>query len=161
MVGCVVGVLGALFLAGVARRVVFGRRWHRHGCHGGYRHGWHGPRGVGEERFARAAAEVVKRRLRIDEEQEPIVDHALRDARAALKELAAELSDTRAAVAGAFREEVVDDAALAAAFAKQDDAVARARREVVSAMKQIHAVLEPEQRARAAEWLASGKPTWA
>ncbi len=161
MCGVLIGALGVLGLLGVAR-VIRGRgRWGRHGCHGGHRGRYGGPRGLGEERFARAAGEVFKRRLRIDEEQEPVVDHALRDLRAAVHELGRELGDTRAALADALRGETVDDAALAAAFARQDDAVQRARREVVSAVKQVHAVLEPDQRKRAADWVASGRARWA
>jgi Spy/CpxP family protein refolding chaperone len=108
----------------------------------------------------RAAGEVVKRRLRIDEEQEPIVDHALRDLRGAGKELVEELADTRASLADAFRGETVDDAALSATFSRHDDAVARVRREAVSALTQVHAVLAPEQRWRVVEWLASGEARW-
>lgn len=155
----VLSVFAFFTFVAAARLLFFRRRWRRHGC---------GPRGryaghpvYGEERFARAAGEVLKRRLRIDEEQEPVVDHALRDLRAALAELGKELGDTRGAVAEAFRGEAVDDAALAAAFARQDDAVGRARREVVSALKQVHAVLEPDQRERAADLLAKGGLRWA
>ncbi|MFZ5479663.1 MAG: periplasmic heavy metal sensor [Myxococcota bacterium] len=151
------GAFATLTFFGLCRLAFHRRRWHAHGRCGGY--GRH-PRGMGRERFARAAGEVFKRRLDVDEEQEPIVDHALADARAALKELADELAATRGAVADALRGESVDDAALAAAFAKHDDAVARARRAVVSAVKQVHAVLEPEQRARAADWIASKDTRW-
>jgi uncharacterized membrane protein len=104
---------------------------------------------------------VFKRRLDIDEEQEPIVDHAFVDLRKAGKELVDELKDTRKTLADAFAGEAVDEAALAAAFARHDDATARARRDIVSAFKQIHAVLDPEQRKRAAAWLAAGEGGWA
>lgn len=153
MVGFFIGTVVVAALAGaLAARI--GRRcaW-RHGGHGCC--GRRGRRGHGE-RYGRAIGEVVKRRLDIDEEQEPIVDHALRDAREALRELGEELKATRATIADALRGEAVDDAALAAAFQRHDDAVARARRQVVSAVKQVHAVLEPEQRATAADLL--GKP---
>ncbi len=136
------------------------RRWRRCGGRYGRHGGPGGPGGLGEERFARAAGEVMKRRLRIDEEQEPVVDHALRDLRATMTELTRELGETRAAAAEAFRGEAVDDAALAATFARQDDAVARARRDVVSALKQVHAVLQPDQRAKAADWMGSARPRW-
>jgi uncharacterized membrane protein len=103
---------------------------------------------------------VFKRRLDIDDDQEGIVDHAATDLRAALKELVEELKDTRASIADAFRGDTVDDAALAVAFARHDDAVGKARRDVVSAFKQIHAVLDEEQRAKATDWLASGDGRW-
>ncbi len=124
----------------------------------GRRGGWGkwGGRGAGlaGEQVARAAGEVLKRRLEVDEEQEPIVDHALDDLHASLKELKAELSATHAPLADALRGEKLDDGALAAIFARQDDALARTRREALSAVKQIHAVLDAEQRKKAADWLA-------
>ncbi|MBA2320768.1 MAG: hypothetical protein H0V89_06395, partial [Deltaproteobacteria bacterium] len=43
---------------------------------------------------------------------------------------------------------------------RQDEAITSARREVISALKQIHAVLDPEQRARAASWLAAADGRW-
>lgn len=163
MFGFIFGTVCLFGLFAVARA---GRSHHRYGgCH--THHGWGsrrwrgGPGGVGKEQFARAAGEVLKRRLRIDAEQEPIVDHALRDARTALEELGKELKETRTAVADALRGESVDDAALAAAFARQDDAVGRARREVVSAMKQVHAVLDEDQRKRAADLLTAASGRWA
>lgn len=134
-----------------------GGRWGGHGGGRGRRGGFafdeEGPRGDG---FARAFGEILKRRLRIDEDQEGLVDHALIDLRAAVKELATVLKDSRKSLADAFRGEKVDDAALAASFGQHDEAITRARRDVVSALKQVHAVLTPEQRAQAADWLAQG-----
>lgn len=186
MIGFLVGALSVVVVAGVARRAFWmgrhgcgpgrhggcgGRGHGGRGCHagwhGGWRGEWRGEGGAGEggrrgsplhdEAFARAMGEVFKRRLDVDEDQEPYVDHALKDLRAALKELSDELKATRAPVGEAFRGETVDDAALAAAFARHDDALGRARRQVVSALKQVHAVLTPEQRARAVEWIASAE----
>lgn len=165
MFGFFFGTLCLMGLAGMARRAMWGRYAYAHGggCHGGFRGGWHGRRGRPERRegFSRAAGEIFKRRLRIDDEQEGIVDHALADLRKAVEELGRELDDSRAALAEAFRGEQVDDAALSAVFARHDDAVARARREVVSTAKQVHAVLDKDQRKQAADWIASGKKeTW-
>jgi uncharacterized membrane protein len=168
MFGFFFGTLCLLGLVGVAKRGM----WHGHYAHGGGgcgnyggHRGWGGHHRAGRpgrmgEGFARAAGEVFKRRLHIDEEQEPIVDHALVDLRKTLKELTDEVKDSRAAISAAFAGEAVDDAALATAFARQDDALARARREVVSAMKQVHAVLDADQRKAAAEWLASSEGGW-
>jgi len=177
MFGFILGTVCLFGLMGIARRAMWHRYAHAHG-YGGYGGHGCGPRGYGggfrggrggrrgrpdrmSEGFVRAAGEVLKRRLGIDEEQEPIVDHAMVDLRKALKTLSDELKDTRGAVAGAFAAEAVDDAALATAFARQDDAVTRARREVVSAMKQVHAMLDADQRKRASEWLANGEGGWA
>lgn len=151
---CLVGLFAVM---GTRRRAACGR-W-RHGGGGPWARGplGDGPRGEG---FARAMGEVLKRRLRVDDEQEGIVDHALADLRAALKDLAAAVKDTRAPLAAAFRGDKVDDGSIAAAFGTHDEALARARRDVVSALKQVHAVLSPEQRAQAADWLAAGDGRW-
>ncbi|MCK6503235.1 hypothetical protein L6R53_07540 [Myxococcota bacterium] len=132
-----------------------------HGGHGPRSHGGHGPwshegrrgRKVSDEGFARAAAEVFKRRLRVDPDQEDIVDHALRDVQRSLKDLRQALDESRQTLAQAFAAESVDDPALAAAFARQDQAIARARQDLASAVKQVHAVLDDEQRARLVELL--------
>lgn len=163
-------VFGTLCLFGFIKLARGGRHHRRgrcgHGYHGG--RGFRGGRGFYDGReggprgegFARAFGEIIKRKLRIDEEQEGLVDHALKDLRASLAELAKVAHDSRAAFANAFREETVDEGALAGVFSQHDEALARARRDVVSALKQIHAVLTPEQRVEAAEWLASGDAPW-
>lgn len=113
-----------------------------------------GERFASDAGFARAMNEVVKRRLRIDDEQEDIVDHALGDLQRALAELRTLHTSSRPDLAAAFRGEQVDEAALASLQARQDEGLKQARKEVTSAMKQIHAVLRPDQRERAADWLA-------
>lgn len=180
MFGFLLGTMCLFGLFAVAGRGFAHRRWHHHAFAHGYGHGygpggygprgWHGHRGHGPggwegprfvgEGFGRAAAEMVKRRLRVDEDQEDIVDHALKDARAAMKEYVEVLKGSRAEVAAAFRGETVDEGALAAVFTRHDEELTRARREVVSAFKQIHAVLTPEQRERAVEWLGAADPRW-
>ena len=159
MFGFFFGTICLLGLGGVMRRMMGGGYGgHRgHGCgHGPYgRRGGRAGRGFANEGFGRAMTEVVKRRLRVDEDQEGIVDHAFADIRKSVTELKDELAATRTGIADAFRGENVDEAALASAFARHDDALARARRDVVSSFKQVHAVLDPEQRATAADWMAS------
>ena len=152
--------LGLLFLVrGLRMAFRFRRGCHGGGCHGGHFHGGHRPgyraRPLDEQGLARAAAEVIKRRLQVQDEQEDIVDHALRDAQASLGGLRATLKDSRQGLGEAFRGEQVDEAALAALFARQDEELKRTRKDLVSALKQIHAVLEPQQRERGADWLAS------
>ena len=161
-------LFGTLCLFGLAGLVRHNHCRGDHGsCGGGYRSRWHSrdweegtdPRRSwvgGEDRFARAAGEVFKRRLRIHEEQEAIIDHALHDLRAALKELRSTALDSRSELADAFRGETVDDARLAVLVDRYTDALKRARQDVVSALKQVHAVLDPEQRVRAADWLGKG-----
>jgi Spy/CpxP family protein refolding chaperone len=104
---------------------------------------------------------VFKRKLDIDEDQEDLVDLAMKDARGTAKDLGQALHATRDDLAEAFRSHTVDDAGIAAVFASHDEEIARARREMISALKQIHAVLDPEQRERAADLLARGNgPRW-
>ncbi len=158
-------MLEFLFGAVVAGFFLKGRHHRRRGC--GPRGGWarydsgsgsrRGGRRRGRSGLERAASEVFKRKLDIDEDQEDLVDHALRDLMARLRELRAVLVESRPEVADAFRGETVDDAALAAIFEQHDSEVTRLRREIVSALKQVHAVLDEEQRERAAELMSSGQ----
>ena len=107
--------------------------------------------------FTVAAAEMVKRRLGVDSDQEDIVDHGLKDLFAAIREFRSILADSRPDFAAAFTDEVVDDGALDALFGVHDQELQRTRREIVSSLRQIHAVLTPEQRADAAAWLKEGR----
>lgn len=157
------------FMFGTACLVLLAGLYHGPGCHQGFHHHRRGRRGCGPDHdvherghrrgrrgrrgFGRAAAEVFKRRLDVDEDQEDLVDHALRDLREAFGGLTRELKRERADLADAFTGEQVDEAGLAALWAQQDEELQRFRREAVSALKQIHAVLDPDQRRVAASWL--------
>ena len=176
MFGFMLGTMCLVGLFGVWRGGMHRYHWHhgRHG-YGGHRgygghpgRGWEGGHAEGAGRgswfmgegFGRAAAEMVKRRLRVDEDQADIVDHAMKDVRASVKEYVEVLKGSRTELGAAFRGEAVDEASIAALFARHDDELARARREVVSAFKQIHAVLTPDQRKTAADWLGSADSRW-
>lgn len=164
MFGFVFGTICLLGLVGMARG---GGGCGHHGYNGGHSH-WsgysrrsrkskrHWRSGGGPETWSRVGAEMLKRRLDIDEDQEGIVDHAFKDVVDALKELRDEHKETRDDLAEAFRGDEVDDARLATVFSRHDDATSRARRQVVSAFKQIHAVLDEKQREEAADLLAKG-----
>ncbi|MCB9679271.1 MAG: Spy/CpxP family protein refolding chaperone [Alphaproteobacteria bacterium] len=176
MFGFAFGTLCFIGLAGLlaAPRCHMGHHGHhrfhgRHGFHGGHGgHGWRGHhgghgeggfqserrRGRGRHGFSRAASEIFKRHLDLDEDQADLVDHALADLRKAVHEFGDTLKAGRADLGAAFAGEQVDDAALAALFSTQDEEVARFRREAVSALKQIHAVLDPDQREEATRWLS-------
>ncbi len=164
MFGFVVGTLCLILLV----KVIFGGRHRRKygsrgGCgkthFGGSSH--KGGRKKGRNGFIRAIKEVFKRRLDLDEDQADIVDHAFRDLKNAASELKSVVRDSRSDIVGAFEGDEVDDASLAAVFALHDDELNLARKNIVSALKQIHAVLEPEQRQAAAEWLGSAEGRWA
>jgi uncharacterized membrane protein len=148
MCGFILGMLTILFFAKMTMR----RRYHGH-------HGWHGGprrrsrRRRGRRDVSRAMGELFKRRLDIDEDQEDIVDLALKDARKTLDELRAVLGDSRKEIADAFRGDEVDDATLTATLSHADEEVTRLRRELIFSLKQIHAVLDEDQRNDAADWL--------
>ncbi|MEZ4234804.1 MAG: Spy/CpxP family protein refolding chaperone [Myxococcota bacterium] len=159
MFGFVIGTMCLFGLLGV----IGGHHHHHHGHHRRWhgRGGWdRGGRGDWQERMGAAQSEVIKRRLHIDEDQEPMVDLALSDARRAVLELRSALRETRSDLARAVTGETVDDAAVAAIFAAQDEALKDTRRQILSAVKQIHAVLDPEQREAAAQWLQRARAGW-
>lgn len=99
---------------------------------------------------------MFKRELDLDDDQADLVDHALRDLRRAGEDLEVALKDARGDLAKAFSGEAVDEGTVSAIFASQDEDLVRFRRSALSALKQIHAVLEPDQRERAVAWLARG-----
>ena len=89
--------VSALCFAGLMGMMAGSRRRH---CHAAHHRRWRGRRS--RRGFERAAAEVFKRRLDIDEEQEDVVDHALKDVRSTLRELKAELGGHREELAELF-----------------------------------------------------------
>ena len=111
--------------------------------------------GGGWGRRSRLAAEMFKRRLGVRAEQQALIDPAFLDMQATLHAFREAIAATKAPVADLLRAETVDETALAAIFAVHDEALARARRELVSAVKQVHAVLDGDQRKKAADVLAS------
>lgn len=125
---------------------------HRPHCRGRGR--FDEPRRRGNRNPARARAERLKRKLRVDEDQEDYVDLALKDLHVALGDAKDALSRSRADLAAAFSGDEVDEAAIASAFAAQDEDLGTFRKELVSALKQIHSVLDPDQRDIAARWLS-------
>lgn len=141
-------LFGAALVFFVMNRHRFGGCSFRHD--GSFRRGRGGRRGFG---FGRAMGEMFKRRLDIDEEQEEIVDPAMDELRGVMSELKEAFAASRSDVAKAFRSESVDDAALGATFDHLDAEIARLRRKAVSALKQVHAVLDAEQREEVARWM--------
>src|SRR5262245_34795489 len=168
--GFVFGVMFVFGMIALFKVAMIGGGWGRWHHYRRHHHGWDwngddddrprrrgGPWGARpwREGAVRAAGEVVKRRLKVDEDQEGIVDLAFADLKTAVSSLAETLRDSRGEIAQAFRGDRVDDAALDAIFARQDEELARARREAISALRQIHAVLDPEQREAAVTWLGA------
>lgn len=166
-------VFGTLCLVGLGMLLLGGRRrrWHRHHGHPGHggrggcghrRHRHHPHRRTedrddatdertdGRERSADDFVRVAKRGLNLREEQVGFVDAALEDARKAIDDFAADLRETRDDLASAVTGDIVDDARLAAVFESHDDAVRQVRRDVVEAVKKVHAALDPDQRSKLA-----------
>ncbi len=161
MFGILLGTVCLFGLIGVAKSH---RHRHHHcegrGSRGGpHRRGHRGRSGRRGQGFDRAMGEAVKRGLHVDRDQEDLVDHALGDVRDSLREFKEVMKESRLDAAAAFEGDKVDDAALDTIFETQDAALTQTRRQLVSALKQIHAVLDDEQRATAVQWLANG-PTW-
>ena len=105
-------------------------------------------------------AEMVKRRLDLDEEQADLLDHVMADVRRVRRDVRDAVRDGREELADILRRDVIDDAALEVVLDRLGEDVVRARRQVVSAVKQLHGVLDAEQRDRAADWLArDDRPT--
>ena len=162
-------LLGLVFLLAGGRRH---RRWHGHHHHhrhhgrcGGRRRWerhdderyWDEPeRGSTGDRFVRMA----RRGLDLREEQTEYVDQALRDARKSVDRFAADLRETRDDLAAAVTGELVDDARLAAVFESHDDAIRQVRKDVVEAVKKVHAALDPEQRTRLAKLFDPAAGRW-
>lgn len=156
MFGFVFGTLCLLGLfalkAGAYRR--YGR-YHRYGGPRGYaRRG----RGRGRRGFVGfASAEMVKRRLDLDEDQADLADHAVADVQRSVKSMGESLQDGRGELADLLREEFIDDGRIEVVFDRLDDDLKRTRREIVSAVKQIHATLDEEQRDRLARMLGGNR----
>ena len=152
---CIFVAIGALCAFSLLSLLSFVRCafWRRRAC--ARSGGWGRRSRLGGAQVARAVAEMVKRRLGVRADQQALIDPAFIDMQASLQGLREAITATRAPVADLLRAETVDETALAAIFALHDEALARARRELVSAVKQVHAVLDVDQRKKAADLLAS------
>lgn len=158
MCGFLLGTLFVMMLFGMKAFAFRHRRYH------GWSHDhWHGRHGRRERRgrgrgFARfASVELLKRRLDLDEDQGDLAEHAVADAQRSLKAMTGSLRDGRDELADLVRGETIDDARLEVIFDRLDDDLARTRRELVSAVKQIHATLDAEQREQLAAMLAGDR----
>ncbi|MEN0065725.1 MAG: periplasmic heavy metal sensor [Myxococcota bacterium] len=152
MFGFVFGTVCLMALFALKASAFHRYRRFRHGP-GGRRRG----RGRGRGMVAFATAEHIKRRLDLDEDQGDLADHAIADAQRSVKEMYGSFSDARVELADLVRGEAVDDAQLEVIFDRIDDDLRRTRREVVSAIKQIHATLDEDQRDRMASLLGGNR----
>ena len=137
---------------------------HHGGCGNGRHAGYGGDgerkaRGWSRGGFEQNLRRTIRHTLGLSDEQTDTVDVATDHVRDALKELLATVKESRGDLAATLRGEKLDEARLATIFELHDDALKKARRDVVAALKQVHEELTPEQRVKLADLLASG-PTW-
>jgi Spy/CpxP family protein refolding chaperone len=138
------GVLGALVFA---KHLLFRRRLWAGRCHGRHRR-----RGIGGSRWLR----WIFARLDTTPGQE-------REIRAAIEELARRARDakeglraSRESVGRSVAGDAFDEGAFEAASANADATTAQIKDAFAEALKRIHAVLDPKQRERLGELIASG-----
>ncbi len=126
-----------------------------HGRFGGWGRGrWGG--GGGFARGPRAFLRGLFMRLDTSPSQEKVIVAAVtevREAASRAKEIAAL---AREDIARAMRADVIDEAALSSAQAKAERATSDMRVAIAEALRHIHEVLDPAQRAKIADWLSMG-----
>lgn len=155
-------LFGTLCLIGLAKVVRGPHHRSFHGHHGHPNRCGHGSQGTRRRGrgFERAAAEMFKRKLDLDDDQADLVDHAFRDLAEAGRTFQEAMRTQKQDLAEAFRAEEVDETGLASLYAAQDEALQTFRRSAVSVLKQIHAVLEPDQREAATHWFQQVGGRW-
>lgn len=151
------------FALGLVTFAVFARRaLCRHaagrgpGCHREGPAGCHSRRHLGRWRLRRALTRRLIDELDATPEQERVISTELARLEQRLRDLRLGLSDLTADLALAFGSAELDEAALAGPGARIDAAALEARTALLEALRAIHAVLEPAQRAHLVHLWASG-----
>lgn len=128
----------------------WGHHGHHHGPGGG---GWGGWGGGGPERwFLRGLFE----RLDTTPGQEKVILASVEQVRERVRTLREEVDRTRGDVARAMREPALDEAALAAVWARHDAAVTELRTVFGEALGKVHEALDERQRRELADMIESG-----
>ena len=147
------GVLG--FIA--ARKA---RRCHYYGGHGGWHHhhhhGWHGGGGPWRGGPGRRGLYMALSHLDASPAQERAIVAEVDKLHERLWTAKRSMKDGRADLAAAVRGPVLDDAALGAVLGRVDGATTEARTAVLEALRNIHAVLDDNQRNQLADLLDRG-----
>lgn len=155
------GVIGAVALV---KRLVFHRRFGGpmgyaacgpglHGGHG-HHHGWGRRWGGGPGRSFWLRGLFFQ--LDTTPGQEREIRAAVEDLQRTAYETRGGFGDVRSEMARAISGEAFDDAAAGEASARADAMAARMKEALTTALKRVHAVLDPRQRERLAEILAKG-----
>jgi Spy/CpxP family protein refolding chaperone len=154
------GVVGVVALV---KRLVLGRRFGRHAFAGPCGGGGFGPPWARRRRWARRGGigqsfwlRHVFARLDTTPGQEREIRAAIDDLRDRALDAKSGLPETRASIARAIGGETFDDGAFEAVSARVDATTEKMKDAFASALKRIHAVLDPKQRQRLAELVGSG-----
>lgn len=164
MLGLIVGTLCLIALIATLRRrryahfmdYGYGPFWG-----GPFRDGWgdglgHGRRHFHHFRGRRRLLYGLFRRLDTTPGQEKAIVELMNGVRDRLGEARGELAAARRELAAALGGEVLEAAALEAAFRRGNEQFARLSRELQAALAGVHEALDPEQRQQLAELLADG-----
>ena len=126
-----------------------------HGRFGGWGRGrWGG--GGGFARGPRAFLRGLFMRLDTSPSQEKVIVAAVTEVREAASRAKENAALAREDIARAMRADVIDEAALSSAQAKAERATSDVRVAIADALRRIHEVLDPAQRAKIADWLSAG-----
>lgn len=139
--------LGLILFALLARRAWCANGLGPAGCYRAARWSCHGRRPFGRWRLRRSLTRRLIDELDASAEQERVISTELARLEQRLGELRLGLSDLAADLALAFGSAELDEAALAGPGARIDAAALEARTAMLEALRAIHAVLEPAQRA--------------
>jgi len=122
------------------------------GSHGRFGRGWGGPGGF--RRGPRAFLRGLFVKLDTSPSQEKVIVAAVGELREAAARAKENASLAREDIARAMRADVMDEAALSSAQAKAERATNDVRVAIADALRRIHEVLDPAQRAKIADWLS-------
>ena len=131
--------------------------WHHHHSHGWHgRHGgWRGPGMWGGGR-GRAGLHMALAHIDASPAQERAIIAEVDKLHERLHSARSTLKDGRRDLAAAIRGPVLDDASLGAVLGRVDGATGEARTAVLEALRNIHALLDDNQREQLANLLDNG-----
>jgi uncharacterized membrane protein len=131
-------------------------RHHFAGHHGACGHDAHHPRGRfrAGHRFLRHKLDRVLRAVRATPEQATEIRSVFDDLRGELENTKSTLSGQRRDLAEALRDDSVHQERVEVVFTAQRDALEGVQGAVKRALDRVHAVLDPVQRARLADFMA-------
>lgn len=120
----------------------------RHSCddHGWHNHGWN-------PHWRRRGLHMLLRRIDASPAQERAIIAEVEQFRDRVRGVRANAPEARADLAAAIRAPELDDATLASLKSRVDTAIGDVRTAALEALRNIHALLDPGQRERVADFL--------